>query len=114
MYEERRWGSYRVIDDTTYADGRHSLTKSLTINAGKNISYQVHRHRSEAWTIVEGEGLLVLDGEERKIAAGDIVSIPVGHWHALKALTTLTFIEVQTGNPLIEEDIERADWTWSE
>ena len=114
MYEERRWGSYRVIDDTTYADGRHSLTKSITINAGKNISYQVHSHRSEAWTIVEGEGLLVLDGEERKIAAGDIVSIPVGHWHALKALTTLTFIEVQTGNPLIEEDIERADWTWSE
>ena len=114
MYEERRWGSYRVIDDTTYADGRHSLTKSITINAGKNISYQVHSHRSEAWTIVEGEGLLVLDGVERKIAAGDIVSVPVGHWHALKALTTLTFIEVQTGNPLIEEDIERAEWTWSE
>lgn len=114
MYEERRWGSYRVIDDKTYADGRHSLTKSITINAGKNISYQVHRHRSEAWTIVEGEGLLVLDGVERKIAAGDIVSVPVGHWHALKAISTLTFIEVQTGNPLIEEDIERAEWTWSE
>ncbi len=101
MYEERRWGSYRVIDDTTYADGRHSLTKSLTINAGKNISYQVHRHRSEAWTIVEGEGLFVLDGVERKVGPGETVVIPVNHYHALKALTTLTFIEVQTGNPLV-------------
>lgn len=114
MYEERRWGSYRVIDDTTYADGRHSLTKSLTINAGKNISYQVHRHRSEAWTIVEGEGLFVLDGVERKVGPGETVVIPVNHYHALKALTTLTFIEVQTGNPLVEEDIERSEWKWSE
>ena len=114
MYEERRWGSYRVIDDTTYADGRHSLTKSLTINAGKNISYQVHRHRSEAWTIVEGEGIFVLDGVERKVGPGETVVIPVNHYHALKALTTLTFIEVQTGNPLVEEDIERSEWKWSE
>ena len=114
MYEERRWGSYRVIDDTTYADGRHSLTKSLTINAGKNISYQVHRHRSEAWTIVEGEGIFVLDGVERKVGPGETVVIPVNHYHALKALTTMTFIEVQTGNPLVEEDIERSEWKWSE
>ena len=114
MYEERRWGSYRVIDDTTYADGRHSLTKSLTINAGKNISYQVHRHRSEAWTIVEGEGIFVLDGVERKVGPGETVVIPVNHYHALKDLTTLTFIEVQTGNPLVEEDIERSEWKWSE
>ena len=114
MYEERRWGSYRVIDDMTYADGRHSLTKSLTINAGKNISYQVHRHRSEAWTIVEGEGIFVLDGVERKVGPGETVVIPVNHYHALKALTTLTFIEVQTGNPLVEEDIERSEWKWSE
>ena len=114
MYEERRWGSYRVIDDTTYADGRHSLTKSLTINAGKNISYQVHRHRSEAWTIVEGEGIFVLDGVERKVGPGETVVIPVNHYHALKALTPLTFIEVQTGNPLVEEDIERSEWKWSE
>ena len=112
MYEERRWGSYRVIDDTTYADGRHSLTKSITINAGKNISYQVHRHRSEVWTIVEGEGIFVLDGVERKVNAGDTLVIPVNHYHALKALTSLTFIEVQTGNPLVEEDIKRMEWSF--
>lgn len=114
MYEERRWGSYRVIDDTTYADGRHSLTKSITINPGKNISYQVHRHRAEAWTIVEGDGIFVLDGTERKVTPGDTVVIPVNHYHAIKAITKLTFIEVQTGNPLVEEDIERTVWEWSE
>lgn len=113
MYEERRWGSYRVLDDSYYADGRHSLTKSIKLKAGKNISYQIHHNRSEVWTFVEGEGIFVLDGEERRVKAGDTVIIPVEHWHAIKAITELTFIEVQSGNPLIEEDIEKTEWDWN-
>lgn len=107
MYEERRWGTYRVLDDTVHADGSHSLTKSITINAGKNSSYHLHHHRSETWIFTQGEGILVLDGAEQKVKAGDTVKIPVGHYHAIKATTELTFIEVQMGNPLIEEDVER-------
>lgn len=114
MYEERRWGTYRVLDDSYYADGRHSLTKSITLKPGKNISYQIHHHRSEVWTFVEGEGIFVLDGKEQKVAAGDTVVIPVEHWHAIKAVSQLTFIEVQSGNPLVEEDIERKEWEWKE
>ena len=114
MYEERRWGTYRVLDDTIYEDGHHSLTKSITLNPGKNISYQIHHHRSEVWTFVQGEGIFVLDGVEQRVKAGDTVIIPVEHYHAIKAITTLTFIEVQSGNPLIEEDIERFEWQWSE
>lgn len=113
MYEERRWGTYRVIDDTEYPDGNHSLTKSITLKPGKNISYQIHHHRSEVWTFVEGEGLFALDGEVKKVKTGDAVIIPAEHWHSLKAISELTFIEVQNGNPLIEEDIVRAEWDWS-
>lgn len=113
MYEERRWGTYKVLDNSTYADGHQSLTKSITLNAGKNISYQLHHHRSEVWTFVEGEGIFVLDGVETKVKAGDTVIVPVEHLHAIKAITPLTFIEVQSGNPLVEEDIERFEWIWS-
>lgn len=114
MYEERRWGNYRVLDDSTYESGQHSLTKSITLNAGKNISYQVHHHRSEVWTFVQGEGIFVLDGKEQRVKAGDTVIIPIEHFHAIKAITPLTFIEVQSGNPLVEEDIECHEWNWSE
>lgn len=112
MFEERRWGTYRVLDDTRYADGSHSLTKSITLHPGKYISYQIHHHRTEVWTFVEGEGIFVLDGTTRRVKAGDTVIIPVEHYHSIKALTELTFIEVQMGNPLIEEDIERFYWDW--
>lgn len=114
MYEERRWGTYRVLDDTTYPDGTHSLTKSITMLAGKNVSYQIHHHRNEVWNIVVGEGIFVLDGVERRVRAGDTVVIKAEQRHAIKAVTDLTFIEVQTGNPLIEEDIERGEWNWKD
>lgn len=113
MFEQRRWGTYRVLDDTRYDDGSHSLTKSLTLHPGRAISYQKHFHRAEVWTFVEGDGLFVYDGEVRYVKAGDTVMIPIGHWHCLKAISKLTFIEVQMGNPLVEEDIARMDWDWS-
>ncbi len=112
MYEERRWGTYRVLDESTYADGHHSLTKSITLNPGKSISYQRHLHRSEVWTFVEGDGLFVLEGKKKSIKAGDMVIIPMGYKHTVKAITKLSFIQVQIGNPLVEDDIERFDWEW--
>lgn len=112
MYKERRWGTYRVLDDTVYPDGHHALTKSITLNPGKNISYQIHHHRSETLTFTQGEGIFVLDGVEQHVKAGNTVFIPVEHFHAIKALTELTFIEVQCGNPVIEEDIEQFDYDW--
>ena len=114
MYEERRWGSYRVLDNAEYKDGTRSLTKTIHLNAGKHISYQLHHHRSEVWTCVEGEGVFVLDGERKEVRCGDVMNIPVGHLHAIKATTDLTFIEVQIGNPLVEEDIERIEWKWND
>ena len=114
MYEERRWGTYRVIDSTTYTDGYKSLTKSITLRSGKNISYQIHAHRDEVWTFVDGEGLLLLDDRLIPVSRGYVANIKRGQKHAVKALTDLTFIEVQSGEELIEEDITRLQLEWPE
>lgn len=55
MFEERRWGEYKVVDTAEFSDGYKSLTKQLKIKSGKSISYQVHRHRDEVWTFIDGE-----------------------------------------------------------
>lgn len=84
----------------------------MRIKAGKGISYQVHWHRDEVWTFIDGEGLLVLDGVVSSIGRGDTVHIKKGVKHAVRATSDLTFIEVQSGDLLVEEDIERFDWEW--
>lgn len=112
MYEERRWGSYRVLDSTTYSDGYMSLTKVLHLKSGRYISYQIHEHRQEVWTVVDGEGIVVLDGVISRVSRGDVLTIKMGQKHAIKAVTDLQIVEVQMGDSLVEEDIRRFDWEW--
>lgn len=114
MYEERRWGWYRVLDHTTFADGREVLTKRIAVKAGKNLSYQFHHFRSEIWTVINGEGLYALNGKIISVKAGDVLQIPVKSKHGIKAITDLEFIEVQEGTQLIEEDIVRVCMSWEE
>ena len=74
--------------------------------------YQEHHHRSEIWTFIEGEGELLLDGKVRKVGRGDVADIRAGQKHAVRAITELHFIEVQLGDPLVEEDIIRHELSW--
>lgn len=114
MFEERRWGWYRVLEHTKYDDNTEVLTKRINISAGKNLSYQYHIHRQEVWTIVKGEGVVLLNDEFRVVRTGDVVEIPVGMKHAVKAVSDLEFIEVQTGTQLVEEDNHRLVLIWEE
>lgn len=112
MFEERRWGSYKVIDYITYSDGKKSLTKHLEIEAGKKLSYQSHEKRDEIWTIVDGTGVLLLDGHTRDVKRGDVAYITAGVKHAVCAVTDLHMIEVQIGSELEEEDIIHYTMDW--
>ncbi|WP_309089147.1 sugar phosphate nucleotidyltransferase [Domibacillus sp.] len=114
MYEERRWGWYRVLDHVKFEGGQEVLTKRIGVTAGKNLSYQKHSYRSEVWTIIKGEGEFALNDEIRSVKPGDVLQITVGDKHGIKALTDLEFVEVQTGTDLVEEDIVRIFMTWEE
>lgn len=112
MRERRRWGEYRVLDSSVYPDGARSLVKELVVEPGRQLSYQRHSRRSEVWTVVSGEGEVVLDGEVRRIRPGEVVEIAPGRMHAVRAESELRIVEVQLGDALIEEDIERFGEFW--
>lgn len=113
MYEQRRWGEYRVIDSSFFPDGAKALTKELIVRDGKQLSYQRHAHRSEVWTIVSGTGEVVLDGLMQQVRAGSVIKIPAYTMHAGRAVgNDLHIIEVQQGDILVEEDIERFGRYW--
>ncbi|QRG69331.1 sugar phosphate nucleotidyltransferase [Brevibacillus choshinensis] len=114
MYEEKRWGWYHVLHFQKTEEKGEVLTKRLHIHAGKNLSYQYHHKRSEVWMVVSGEGEFILDDQLRFVGPGDVLEIPVGAKHSIRALKDLEFIEVQMGSQLIEEDIVRLGMTWRE
>jgi mannose-1-phosphate guanylyltransferase len=114
MYEERRWGWYQVLNYSKISDNLFSLTKKIVIDAEKNISYQSHSNRSEVWVILSGIGEFALDGEITEVKQGDILRIPAGAKHGIKATSTLEIIEIQKGEELEEEDITRLYMNWDE
>ena len=114
MYERRSWGEYKVLDYKLNEDGQSSLTKELIISPGKHISYQRHKHRTEVWTFTDGVGELIIDGKTKQVRCGDVTIIPSGMKHAIKGITELHIIEVQIGDELTEDDIERLDWNWED
>ncbi|WP_079710653.1 sugar phosphate nucleotidyltransferase [Paraliobacillus ryukyuensis] len=114
MYEERIWGWSRTLDYSTYENKEEMVTKRICIYEGKNSTYHYHNLRDEVWTIVKGEGELVLDDGITRVKAGDVVHIPAKKKHGVKAISELEFIEVQTGSGISEEDIHRLAFEWEE
>ncbi|MGO4496271.1 sugar phosphate nucleotidyltransferase [Paenibacillus sp. 2RAB27] len=111
MYEERGWGWYKVLDYSKFEDNE-VLTKRIGIKKDNYLSYQRHNKRKEVWTIISGNGIVVLNEEIIHVNPGDVIQIPVGARHSIKAITELQFIEVQNGSELIEEDVYQLHLTW--
>ena len=62
--------------------------------------------------MVEGAGGHMENGEERMVKAGDVVHVRREQFHAIRAITDLYIIEVQSGERLTEDDITRYPYNW--
>ena len=60
------------------------------------VEYHVHQRQEQVYHILEGEGLMEIDGEKRVVRAHDVVFIAPGSWHGItnSGLGQLTFIVV--------------------
>lgn len=87
------------------------VVKKLIVSAGKRISFQRHRHRSERWIALEGVATVQRDGELLQLHPGEGALIPRGCPHRLSNETDqeIVVLEVQFGDLLSEDDIERMD-----
>lgn len=104
MFAEKSWGSFRVID---IEEG--SMTIKVTLNAGHNMNYHSHERRDEIWNVIAGEGRTVIDGVERKVTAGDVVTMKAGTPHTIIADTALQVIEVQVGQEISVSDKKKLE-----
>lgn len=101
---QRPWGWFETL-----AEGPGYRVKRLVVQAGQRLSLQRHRHRSEQWLVASGHGELWLADERRPLVAGDSVTIPLGAVHRAAAEDELVILELQRGELLSEDDIERFD-----
>jgi mannose-6-phosphate isomerase-like protein (cupin superfamily) len=106
----RPWGWFEtlVAASPAHAAGVCYGVKRLWIDPNARISLQRHLHRSEHWVVVAGSGLLECGEEATAAQPGTSLVVPVGAIHRASAgAEGLLIIEVQRGEQLREDDIER-------
>lgn len=62
------------------------------------VERHVHKVQEQVYHILDGEGLMEIDGEQRVVRKHDVIFIPPGCWHSItnSGLGQLTFIVVTT------------------
>ena len=102
----RPWGSFDSIDS-----GDGFQVKRIIVDPGKKLSLQRHQHRAEHWVVVSGTAQVTLADRVFNLDANQSTYIARGVTHRLANLQSdpLEIIEVQTGDYLVEDDIERLD-----
>lgn len=105
MFAEKSWGSFRVLDVKD-----HSMTIKVTLNPGHGMNYHSHDFRDEVWTVIAGEGRAILDGVERPVKPGDVLTMQAGCKHTIIADTELQVIEVQIGAEISVDDKHKYEY----
>lgn len=100
----RPWGWYETVSESP-----GSTIKRIGVDAGQRISLQRHRHRAEHWVVVRGTAHVTVNADSFDLAPGQHVDIPLGAVHRLTNRTAdpVEIVEVQMGDYLAEDDIER-------
>ena len=103
---ERPWGSYTVLEK-----GRGYKIKRVFLRPKARLSLQLHHRRSEHWVVVAGTARVTRGDEIYLVGTNESTYIPVCAKHRLEnpGEGPLQVIEVQSGDYLEEDDIERFD-----
>jgi mannose-1-phosphate guanylyltransferase/mannose-6-phosphate isomerase len=103
---ERPWGSYTVLEK-----GNRYKIKRIVLHPRARLSLQLHQHRSEHWVVVSGTARVTRGEEVFDVHANESTFIPIAVKHRLEnpGRIPLQIIEVQNGDYVEEDDIERLD-----
>jgi len=102
----RPWGTYEDIDLEP-----EFRVKRIIVKPGGRLSLQRHARRSEHWIVVRGEATVTIGARVEVLHRNQSTYVPVGETHRLenRGEEPLHLIEVQVGDYVGEDDIERIE-----
>ena len=102
----RPWGIYRILEESS----RFKI-KSIVVNVGAVLSLQRHIHRTEHWVVIHGTAQVTIGEKTFFVHEGESTFVPKTTLHRLgnPGKVPLEIIEVQNGEYVGEDDIERVD-----
>ena len=82
----------RSLLDLSNAPVCNQSLAEATLPVGAETERHYHRLSEEIYYLIEGRGMMEIDGETREISVGDVILIPAGAWHQISAIEPLRFL----------------------
>lgn len=82
----------RSLLDLSNAPVKEQSLAEATLPAGGSTERHYHKVSEELYYLLEGQGVMEIDGEEREVSPGDAILIPSGAWHEIKAAEPMRFL----------------------
>ncbi len=94
----------RSILDRTNAPVQNQSLAEATVPVGRPTERHFHKLSEEFYFILEGTGVMEINGEERPVFPGDAILIPPGAWHQITAIQTTLRLLCCCAPPYAHED----------
>jgi quercetin dioxygenase-like cupin family protein len=108
QYERDNIRSFLLVAESTV--GAKHITTSLVEMEPGGIQ-KPHQHETEqCYTILEGKGIMEVDGEKAAVAAGDTIFIPSNSLHSLRNESHMPLKYLSAGSPVFGKENERELW----
>lgn len=103
---ERPWGFFMVVNHKTCFK-----EKIIVVHPSHKLSLQRHKYRNENWRIISGTAKVLVNDIFYELKPFDSIFIKCNDWHRVENIgeDNLVIHEIQTGELVIEEDIERKE-----
>ncbi len=82
----------RSILDLSNAPVVNQSLAEAAVPAGGSTERHYHKLSEELYFLLEGDGIMEINGETRKVVPGDAILIPPGAWHHITASSSLRFL----------------------
>ncbi len=97
----RPWGYYIQLEE-----GFSHHIRTVHLSTGKTIYEHAHRNRTENWTVLSGEVVIVINGKSSKAGPGDSFHLAPGVRHQVSNIGTeeAVIVDISVGEHLHEEE----------
>ena len=111
--EDRIWGTFY-----NFYDSKEVKVKELIVSPKKGMSFQKHKHRNEIWLVTKGSCEVVYSNKDPNqkekviLKKFDKFIVNEGQWHQIvnPFEEKCHIIEIQYGDSVVEDDIERLSY----
>ena len=108
QYERDQIRSYLLVAESTV--GAKHITTSLVEMEPGGIQKPHHHETEQCYMILEGQGIMEVDGERAEVRGGDTIFIPSNSVHSLVNNGTAILKYLSAGSPVFGASKERKLW----